>query len=184
MSLLVKRPAPEPDSTTSPKSSKGGGGGSFGTATANEGEEKSPVPRPPSHKQITICVKQRSWEEILSTHLQYLPLSQSIMSLMDSENLNTIYRFYNSSNAFTINKVSARASNFIILNDQLGSSADPVEISSVVQRAKIIHWIGNVPNTIGFKIRNLSNNQLIGFYAPPTAVDNPVANPSPRRDFV
>nr|DAC81434.1 TPA_asm: VP [Tasmanian devil feces monodnaparvovirus 2] len=117
------------------------------------GADESPIPRGPSTKSLCMCFYQRSWEEISSQKLSYLPQSLTPLSFFDGQQLQIIDKMLDAGFLFEIEHMGIKISNFIVLNDQLAASGDtPQEISSVVQRAKIVQFTPNIPMTTAFQI--------------------------------
>ncbi|DAC81462.1 TPA_asm: VP1 [African termite bidnaparvovirus] len=115
------------------KKSKGedtvdGGGGGSGSAIGG-GTEVSPIPRGVSSTSITIFLTQRSWEEISATAIYYIPLCYSLWAMLDHDNVRDLYQWFRICKSFQLNDVKFKCSNFIILNDVLGSGANPTEVS-------------------------------------------------------
>lgn len=110
----------------------GGGGGGGGGSALGGGMEVSPIPRGLRSSSITINLSQRSWEEISSTALYYVALSQSLWAMIDDENIRQLLQWFGRCKTFCLNKVWWKASNFIILNDILGTGANPTEVTGRV----------------------------------------------------
>lgn len=135
--------------------------------TSGEGEdglEKSAIPRPPPHRSITFTFWQRSWEEISAQNLCYIPMGTYPGCAFDDQSAYRFLRQMQSCYAYTIKSAKTCINNFIVLNDQLSAGGStPSEISSIVQRAKIVKFTPHSPWTTAFRIRQNNSADPLKF---------------------
>lgn len=134
-----------------------GAGGAAPGGVNQQDTDISPIPRPIRRRSLTFPFIQRSWEEIGTDSLYYVPLCMYPGAMMDIQ-MNSLWnQFIDITKSFRIEGCKFRLSNWIVVNDELQTTGGAIaEESSIVQRSKIIHFTPKMAHTTAFQFSGIT----------------------------
>lgn len=137
------------------RSIDGGGPGAKKGAASNSDGKTDPIPRPLYEQSVTLTFKRLTWETIAPQELKYLPLCMTPKYMLTPADQVKIKRFESTMwSTMTIEKVQARATNLVMLQDDLRvQSNTPTDATAFTQVIYLIHYCPKM-TPLYFKLEN------------------------------